>query len=318
MNTEKEMSPPETLVEIRAGLKAFPMDRYAYATMISEWLEIKDDTAAFSELQLCRELGVSNDFGGNVERQRISEALKLLVFAGKLKRVENRFGHFRLINKDLEKIDYINASEVESDLWLPFGLTERVMIYPGLILLAGTPNSGKTALCLNIARENQNKDWNVHYFNSEMSATEFRVRLEKFPCPLKSWKINAYDRTGDFEDVVKNGPNDLNIIDYLAVYDEFYAVGGTLDKIAKATGDGITICCIQKNPHQDTGLGGYRTLEICRLALAIDYNKAKVIKAKAVRHPDKNPYLAYKKFEINDGHNLTWEPTGDTWLRDSK
>ena len=294
------------------------MDKFTFLDLIMEWLLIKDSNASFSETQIYRELGLKNSPEDNVNRQYISEALQLMVFGGQLKKVENRFGWFRRVTLELEPIDYLTASEEESDLWLPFGITDRVMIYPGLILFAGTPNSGKTAICLNIARENQNKGWNVNVFNSEMSATEFRVRLEKFPCPLDSWKINAYDRSSDFEDVVKNGKNDLNIIDYLAVYDEFYAVGGTLDKIAKATGDGITICCIQKNPHKDTGLGGYRTLEICRLALSLDYNKAKVIKAKAVRYPDLNPYMAYKKFEIRDGHNLTWEPTGDEWLRDKE
>jgi hypothetical protein len=241
-----------------------------------------------------------------------------MVMGGQLKRIENRFGWFRWVKNELEPIDYINASEEECDIWLPFGIIDRVKIYPGLILLAGAPNSGKTALCLNIARENMRKDWDVHYFNSEMSPTEFRVRLEKFPGSLESWNIKAYDRAGNFEDVVKGGANDLNIIDYLPIWDEFYAVGGTLDRIAKATKDGVTICCIQKNPHQDTGLGGYRTLEICRLALAIDYGKAKIIKAKAVRDPEKNPYMAYKKFTIYDGHNLTWEPTTDHWLRDTK
>ena len=315
MNTEQEMSPPETLVEIRAGLKAFPMDRYAYATMISEWLEIKDSEAPFNELQLCRELGVANDFGGNVERQRISEALKLLVFAGKLKKVENRFGFFRLINKDLEKIDYMNASEAESDLWLPFDITDLLRIYPGLIVIAGNPNAGKTSICLNIARENQNKGWDVHYFQDEMSPTEFKVRLLKFPFPIESWEINAYQRSGDYEDVVKSGPNDLNIIDYVTVYTDFFAIGGVLNEIAKASGEAITIVCIQKNPGQDTGLGGQRTLERCRIALSLEYGKVKIVKGKSVRDPEKNPFMAHKKFDIYDSHNLTWR---DGWMRDKE
>ena len=294
------------------------VDKYFYLDLIMEWLSIKDSDAPFSEAQVYREFGLKATAEDNANRQYISEALQLMVYGRQLKPVDNRFGYFRRVTPELEKIDYMNASEEESDIWLPFGITDRVMIYPGLILIAGAPNTGKTALSLNIARENQNKDWDVHYFNSEMSATECRVRLSKFNCPLDSWKINMYNRSGDFEDVIKSGPNDLNIIDYLECHADFFSIGGILKKIATATGDAVTICNIQKNPGQDTGLGGYRTLEICRLALAVDYGKAKIVKAKSVRYPDKNPYMCFKKFEIYDGHNLTWEPTGDDWLREKK
>ena len=315
MDTAAELSPEPTITEHIAARSGFPTDKYVYAALIMEWLKIKDSEAPFSETYICREMGIRNDFSGNVERQRISEALNLMVWTGQIKRVENKFGWFRWVKAELTKIDYMHASQEECDIWLPFEITDMVKMYPGLILIAGAPNSGKTAICLNIARENQHKGWDVHYFNCEMHDTEFRVRLEKFPFPLDSWKINAYHRASDFEDVIKGGPNDLNIIDYLPIWDEFYAVGGTLQKIATATKEGVTICCIQKNPHQDTGLGGYRTLEICRLALAIDHNKAKIVKAKALRDPDRNPYMSYKKFEIYDGHNLTWE---NKWWRDKK
>jgi len=124
----------------------------------------------------------------------------------------------------LKEMDFVNADDEPLNVWLPFGLNEKVELYQNsVVIVAGAPNAGKTAVLLNIVKENMGK-LNVNYFNSEMSAGELKVRLNKFDyLALDQWDFKAYERSGDFADVIKPGPENLNIIDFLEVHDEFYA-----------------------------------------------------------------------------------------------
>lgn len=82
-----------------------------------------------------------------------------------------------------------------------------------IILFAGTPNAGKTAFMLNIIRENM-RDWDVHYFNSEMGGSELKKRIKKFnDISPDMWDMNVYGYSGDYSDHIKTGKNSLNIID---------------------------------------------------------------------------------------------------------
>ena len=162
---------------------------------------------------------------------------------------------------------------------------------PGnIIIIAGSKDSGKSAFCFNIIDQNESKGWDINYFSSEMGAGEIKLRLQKFPYKsIDQWKFKAHSRSGDFSDVVKPGQNSLNIIDFLEVHDDFYAVAGLLKAIHDRLHGAVCIVCLQKNPNNDTGLGGYRTLEVCRIALALDKGRAKIVVAKNFRDSMVNP-----------------------------
>lgn len=247
-----------------------------------------------------------NDLATDVESKFfLTEKFELLARNGFIEREGTRRGCYRKIKSDLKEMDFINANEEPVDIWLPFDISDLVEIYDGnLIIFAGAKDSGKTCLSLNIIKENRNRT-NVHYFNSEMGAGELKKRLSVFPdIALDQWNFHAYERAGDFEDVVFPGVGNLNIIDFLEIHDEFYKVGQTLKAIHDRLNGAIAIVCLQKNPGQDTGLGGWRSMEVTRLALALDYERVKITVGKNRRDPAKNPRGLIKNFQIRGGYQI--------------
>jgi hypothetical protein len=130
-------------------------------------------------------------------RERKAVVLELLKLCkkGEIERHPTKNGCYRKIEGDLERMDFMSATTETLDLWLPFKLHELVETMPGnTILLSGEPNAGKTGLLLNIIRYNQDR-FEIHYFNSEMGASELKKRLEKFEdMPLSGWKFHAWER----------------------------------------------------------------------------------------------------------------------------
>jgi len=241
-----------------------------------------------------------------------------LVKSGILEPVGKKRGWYRMVEAKCETLDFINADDEPADLWLPLRLSEYVQIHYGnLIVIAGAPNSGKTAFMLNITKENMLKDWDVHYFTSEMEAGELKLRLKKFPdISLDRWNFKAYRRGGEFSDVIKPGRNSLNIVDFLEVHDEFYIIARRLKEIHDKLKGGIAIVGLQKNPNQDTGLGGWRSMEVTRLAIALDWGRCKIVKAKNWVDPEKNPNNWVISFKLIDGCRII--PGREGWQRETK
>jgi len=246
---------------------------------------------------------LSND---NAGQQVYIDKLEKFVEQGILDRYGDKRGWYIPRKVDLVEMDFINCVGEPVDIWLPFGLSDLVEIYHGnVIMVSGAPNAGKTTVMLNIIRENRHKGWDISYFNSEMSEDELQKRLLKFhDIALDKWGFKAYHRSDRFGDVVRPGKNSLNIIDFLEVHDEFYVVGKRIKEIHDRLDGAIAVIGLQKNPGQDAGLGGYRSMEVTRLALAIDHGRVKVSKAKNFRQPDKNPNGLMRDFKIVQGANI--------------
>ena len=118
----------------------------------------------------------------------------------------------------------------------------------------------------------------IHYFSSEMGSIELRDRLSKFDLPLTAWKFDPRERSSNFADVI--AADEINIIDFLEIHDEFYRVGAMIKEIFDKLKSGIAIIALQKNPNTDYGLGGLRSLEKARLYLAMEPGRIKIVKAK--------------------------------------
>jgi len=176
----------------------------------------------------------------------LTRRFEKLISAGVCERVGKRRGWYRLRNTELEEMDFVNADDSPVDIWLPLRLSEYVQIFPGnIIIFSGGKGCGKTAFALNIILENFKKEWDVHYFNSEMGGGELKLRLKKFPdITIDQWRFKAYERSGEFADVIKPGTNSINIIDYLEVHEEFYLVGRMLKDIHDKLHGAIAIVCL--------------------------------------------------------------------------
>ena len=233
----------------------------------------------------------------------LESKLEDLVVDGILDHHGTQRGWYIPRHTELERMDYEAADDNPIDIWMPFDLSDYVELYENsVVIISGAPNAGKTAVMLNIIKENRLKGWDIHYFNSEMSAGELKKRLSKFEgITLDMWRFNAYYRNDRFADVIVPGKNSLNIVDFLEIHDEFYMVGRRIKEIHDRLKGGVAVIGLQKNPGSETGLGGYRSMEVARLVLAIDRGTVKISKAKNFAKPDVNPNGMIKNFSLIGG-----------------
>ena len=233
------------------------------------------------------------------ERKNVSIILKRLCDEGIIERYGQKNGCFRRVENEVEALDWRNADTRPMSISWPFGLERLVNIYPGnVIVIAGSPNSGKTAFLLNFTKLNQDKH-EIHLFSSEGGPEELKLRLSKFDCPLETWQFKAWERSGDFADVIR--PGAINLIDYLEIHDDFYKIGGTLKAISEKLKGGLAVIALQKNKGREEGLGGFRSLEKPRLYLSMDSGLLKIVKAKAWVDSAYNPNGLEIEWKLVDG-----------------
>jgi hypothetical protein len=249
------------------------------------------------------------------EKKTASVVLSRLNKDKVIESLKRNAGQYRLVDKDCEEIDYLSEVEDPIPIQFPLNLHELVEIMPGnIILIAGEPNAGKTAWLFNFVKLNMYK-YHIHYFSSEMSKEELKKRLLKFDdIPLDKWRWKIYERSENFGDVIKPGRGNINIIDYLEIYKDFFEAGGHINDIYRKLNGALAIIAMQKNPGVKHAIGGFRTLEKPRLALAISPGRIDIAKAKNWATPE-NPNDKYCEFKILQGAHMY--PT-TSWLRDIK
>ena len=210
-------------------------------------------------------------------------------------------GHFRIKAPSCPNIDIYSTNGMAIDFKYPLGIHEFYITFPkSICIVAGEPDAGKTAWLLNCAAKNMD-NYNIYYFSSEMGGIELRNRLSKFKVPLEAWrKVYWKERSSNFADVIE--PDDVNIIDFLEVHDEFYKVGGLIKDIHDKLNKGIALIALQKNPGRDWGLGGMRSIEKARLYLAMERTgQMKIVKAKNWRNETVNPNGLSIRYRLGGG-----------------
>lgn len=278
-------------------------------TEIRDFIKTTKGNFSTTEVQQMTTMTTSED------RKKVNAILSRMASAGDLiERTGRRHGEYRRIETECENIDFINAPTGQVGLFLPFKLHEKAKIMPGnIIVIAGEPNAGKTALLLNIVHDNM-KRLKIHYFSSEMGGAEMRERLAKFKdTPLSAWKFTPKERSGNFGDVIVPGEGNINIVDFLELYDNFYEISGKLAEIHRKLNGAVAIVALQKNKGMDAGLGGERSLEKPRLYLNMGHGYLKIRKCKNFVGTE-NPNNKRINFKLVDGHKFI--PQGD-WHHES-
>jgi len=285
----------EILAKIESALKRSKGTTLNLNQEVQEWVLSSSGVFLSSEVANCLQLS------SRPEKKNLSKVLGRLVDEKIIERTGKKNAQFRRIENDCETMDFFNATTETVKLWLPFNLDDMIEIMPGnIILVAGAANAGKTAFLLNIIKENMN-NFKIHYFNSEMGSSELRKRLDKFSdIMLDQWHFKAWERSDNFGAVIKPGKGKINIIDFLEIHDDFYKIGGYLKAVHDRLKGAIAIIAVQKNVGLDVGLGGQRTLEKPRLALAMDSGILKVVKAKNWK-TEKNPNGLKTNFKLVNG-----------------
>jgi hypothetical protein len=268
---------------------------------IRDW--VRDTCGTFCGTEVDKDL----EIGTKRDKENRKKTLQRLLAKGILERVGGKNNLYRKIEHECDEIDFLTAPTDEINLTLPLGLSDHFKIYPkNIIVFAGEPDAGKTALMLNIIKDNMHQH-EIHYFSSEMGNSELRTRLELFSHPpLQDWNFTPYERSANFSDVIR--PDAINIIDYLEISDTFYQIGGMIGDIHHKLNNGIAICALQKSPDKDFGRGGTFSLEKPRLYISIsnDYpgHTAKITKCKNWRNPLKNPIGLTKHFKLVKGYSI--------------
>jgi len=289
----------EAIAKIQSALNRSKNRSKNLTAEIREWISSTSGNFSSTDVYQTSTLSTSAN-----DRRKISVILGRMVKEGFIERVGNQNGIFRRIESDCAPEDWQNADTSTVPLWLPFDLDRIAMIQPGSIIgIAGEQNAGKTAITMNIARENM-RNFKVHYFSSEMGSGAFKRRAEKFSdISIDQWNVEFYPQSSNFQDVIKPGEGNLNIIDYLELHDKFYLVSKHLSDIYNKLDGAIAIIALQKSPGQDDGRGGSFTREKPVLSLAISPGKAKITKLKEwnKQADDSNPNRKEYHFKLVDG-----------------
>ncbi len=254
----------------------------------------------FSGKWLESELEIRTAKEKDVKRQ----TLKRLQKAGVIEYYPDLVGVYRKIDGTLSTLDWRNADPKKIlKLKFPFQLENYVEICPkNIVIAAGDKDAGKTALLLNIARLNMNK-YKVVYFSSEMGELELRRRLIRFEqeglAELDDWKCEFVERDHNFADVIH--PNDINIIDFLEVYDDFFKVGAYINQIYRRLNNGVAIIALQKNTGAEYGVGKDRSKEKARLYVTMGGGKLQIKVAKNWANENVNPVGKEFKYSLIKG-----------------
>ena len=204
----------------------------------------------------------------STDRNKVLMSIKYAVRNGIIETCGKKYGTYRKPSPLAEKIDLFAVEDKPINMWLPFGLHRHCKVMPkNIIAVSGETNSGKTGLMLNIVAMNHSTKF--RYLSSEMSPLELRTRLEAFNIPLDQWLSHCDFRqcSSDFADSI--APDDINIIDFLEVNNEFYRVGEYISAIFNKLRNGVAIICTQKRTGEMYGRGGEFGLEKARLAMSL-------------------------------------------------
>jgi hypothetical protein len=241
-------------------------------------------------------------------------AISRLIKKGILEPVKNKVGIYRKVNSEIEQIDFLTATGQPIDLKWPFGIEKLCMVLPkNIVVVTGSPDTGKTAFLLDFIRRNMGK-FKINYFSSEMGGLELQGRLLKFPqLSLKDWKFKAMERSSDFADVIQ--PNEINVIDFLEIHQDFYLIGQWIKDIFDKLENGIAVIAIQKNTGKDIDIarGGVGSLEKPRLYISLSNNPhtLKIVKAKNWVNDLVNPNGLFMRYKIVGGCQFKKEKNDD-------
>ncbi len=336
--------------EIREGNPATSANKYSHknskqyndktaplAILIREYVEQYSGT--FSVYDIDREFSIIS----RSEKNNRAQIMNRLAKALKIKKIHGKVGYWKTVD-GLVKPMKLGQKPIEPlNLILPLGLSDMVQVLPGnIILVAGAPNTGKTAFLLtvvftllinillkekklnntkNVSNTNGSKSAHfergltvtdlaangVRYLNSEMDSYELTDRCAAYPNGIEVFSNGCefIQRYRDFADVIT--PNGINFIDFLEIHEDFFELGKLINEIHQSITTGICFIALQKKQGADYAKGGSASLEKPRLVINLDKNEGygkicKIVKCKKT----------VKKGDNHDGKEIDFDIDGDS------
>jgi len=280
---------------------------------------LKANQGSFTTGDLDREFGLVT----RRDKNRRARALAQMVQENYIKRDRRVAGKYHIIQVDLGFIDLEDTDESPFPIDLPLGLPEMVNLpRKCVVVLAGAPNAGKTAMLLEILKRNLNQPYPLLYLMSEMGPSEYKQRVKKVADDPQEWNksVRAASLSTGFDGaILQHNPDGLTLIDYLEEVDgEYYKLASDIRAIYDSLNEGIAVIALQKRSGNEVGVGGEGTTEKARLYMTLDrlahqprsmISAFKIIKAKD--YPDINPNGQERHIEIRAGQDIV--PVSD-WM----
>lgn len=259
---------------------------------IDDWLTLHRGES-FDIETVCKSLNIVNSQSRKYASVKLSNEVK----SGLLEKSNKTYIY---INNDLVLLNDWSTAQGAShlDLSWPMGDDESKFGFDGnvqipekaIVVVAGVTNTGKSAFLRNVLWANMAK-YHSTYFTSETSKEDFADYASRM-----TW-ANPFDENGqpvfdlverhnDFSHVIR--PDDINIIDWLNLGDQFYKLGLIIEGIKAKLNHGVCFIAIQKDPVKELGMGGQWGEHLSSLYLAMDYNRMTVKKAKKWQQTNTN------------------------------
>ncbi len=269
----------------------------ALAHRVLEW--VKGSVGWWSADELDRDIGIMAPTG-KANRRLILHRLREQGIVEQHARINKQF---RYVDLSLTALDFKTVGRVGAlPFRWPMGIERLVNLYPGnLCVIAGSPNSGKTALMLQLLYLNQHEFAPMYYWCSEMGGEELNSRLVEFADmpDIEGWVFKPFERASSFQDVIV--PDCVNLVDYLEMTDELWMVNAHLTAIQHKIGRGLAVVALQKKKGADYGRGQEFSLEKPKLYLSLDRGRLKIIKGKSWVNKHVDPNGLEISFKIVNG-----------------
>lgn len=269
-----------TLIENEVTIR---LDRRVWPE-VDKWL-LYHKGEAFDLDTICRQLDVKT----RDARHSVVKKLSHEVRRGKL---EKSARLYTMVNKEYVLVNWAEADVSKTiGLHWPYGIDDNTsfgfdghaIVSPGdIIVLAGASNAGKSAFCLNLLWENFDL-FPCTLMGNEYTPVRFKRRAERMNWrnPLKENgepKFELIERHERWKDIIR--PDNINIIDWINLGDNFYQIGSIIEGIQQKLKGGIAVISIQKSEGKALGLGGGFSEHLASLYLTVDFGRITVRKCK--------------------------------------
>jgi len=257
-------------------------------------------------------------------KNNLKQILRREVESGTVRHVG--YGKYRGVKK-FDNLRWWEVSTMEpfefgfpmGDDFSSFGFEETLLLYPGdIVVVGGVSQAGKTAIVLNMLRENADRH-KCLLMGSELATADGKIsprtlgRLNRMDWDWMNEARPKFDLLPvreHYEDYI-DGQHDIYFIDWINITDNFFLIGKVMDDIHANSGQAISVIVLQKSEDAKLARGRDFSRDLASCYLTIDIlgnwqSRLTVVKAKS----PKGTILDGRTwgFEIVDGgsrlHNI--------------
>lgn len=239
------------------------------------------------------------DIGTIRGKNNLKQILRRMKEANEIRHVG--YGLYRGVKKfnnlrwwELNNLEPFEFGYPMGDDYSDFGFGETILLYGGdVVVIGGVSQTGKTALAINILRENADRH-KCLIMGSEFTTADGKIsprtlgRLNRLDWDWMNEGKPKFDMLPvreHYEDYI-DGEHDIYLIDWINLTDNFYLIGKIIDDIHANLGQAIAVVVLQKSEEAKLPRGRDFPRDLASLLFTIDIygswqSRLTVVKAKS-------------------------------------